>query len=156
MSKSKKQRPEDKPVKLDVSFEAALKLAMKTPPIYGMDLLLDQEQELTDIRGKIRYGGRIITFKQMDVYPQTEKIHEFFIEVRSSLHPLKILKPLKLKKKDASTFAALFIPWQSDPSSSPSIKVMDGEEIFLTLRKKEDYIANLELCRVNFTSATKF
>jgi hypothetical protein len=156
MSKASKKRPDNESENPPMQFDDMLRLALKTPPMMAMDLLLNQEQELTDIRGKIIYDGRIITFRQMDVHPQTEKVHQFFIEVRSTLRASKILTPLKLKQKDASTFAAFFKPWKESLDSLPTITVQDGEKIYLTLRKKDDYLSDIELCRLNFTSATKF
>ncbi|MFN0081005.1 MAG: hypothetical protein ACKVOM_00675 [Ferruginibacter sp.] len=157
MSKSKKQMSEDDgPAEPGIPFLDAIKLAVKTPPTAAMDLLVDDEQELSDLVNQIPYQGRVVTFKQIHIEPRTENIYEFFVEVKSSLGMTITLFPVKLK--GTNSYAAFLSPNMKNPEQFATLKVKNGEEIRLTLKKKRDEYdtTNVEFCRIYFTLGVNY
>jgi len=152
MSKSKKKGPEEEPFKLNLSFEEAIRLALKTPPTMSMKLILNEEQELKDENGKIDYAGRIIQFKQMTMEPNTENVHGFYIEIKrtggDTEHIIPFVHP------NGNGYSAYF---NSSPNGPfPIIQIGNSEKVFLILRKAlPDLESNVSYCIVTFSLATR-
>lgn len=62
MSKAKKQKPDDEPIKLDMSFEDAINLAANTAPMYEVKLKLNEPMELKKV------SGRRVELVCLDIY----------------------------------------------------------------------------------------
>lgn len=155
MSKAKKQKPEDEKVKLDMSFDDAIRLAMKTPPMVSIDLPLNEEKEIIDPNGKHNYSGRIISFRQMFVEPaDSEKVSNFYVEIRrSSEAAIKRIMPTI--RQGTNEYAAFFT-W-SDNEIDPGFQIKDKERVFLTLRIiNENIKTEISYCRVSYTLAVRF
>ncbi len=146
MDKGKKKKEEF--VKLDMSFEDAMRLAMKTPPLMTMDLILNEEQELRDHETPIAYSGRIIQFRQMFVQPDTERVHNFYIEIKRTANDIRRLIPAY--RPSTNSYAAVFT--ESDTDQDPWFQINDNEKVFLTLRVlNKDIETKVAYCRVAFS-----
>lgn len=133
MSKDKKQNPKEEPVKLDMSFEDAIRLAMKTSPAMQIELIPNVK---TEIKGA---GGRVIELISVTVYnnPDEDSLppnaSNFYIdaEIKSGSRIVynTFVIPPNIYQKNLQK-----CEFYKPQNRFPTISVNNAEVLFLTLK----------------------
>lgn len=148
--KDKPDQNKEEHIKLDMSFDDALRLAMKSPPIFSKKLQLSVETELKKV------SGRIIEFISLEIDNGHEKPSQFTLLVKivdtdgsTSEFPLHPNYPMSsLKSSSSKGYFVLF--------GDTKFTIGNKQRVYLTISSVSNYPSRAKSFIVAYTSATKF
>lgn len=148
--KDKPEQNDEDHVKLDMSFDDALRLAMKSPPIFTKTLKLSVETELKKV------AGRVIEFISLEIDNEIERPSQFMLLVKiinkdGSTTITSLYSKYPISKLPSSHSKGYFVIFES-----PKFTLDNTQKIFLTVVPAEIYKSQVKHILISYTLATKF